>query len=144
MTTDSRHIVCPSCGAVNRVQAGREAQATCGKCKEKVFETHPVELVGQTFDRHVSKSGVPMLVDFYSPTCGPCLMMGPAFVEAAGTLFPDVRLAKIDTSAEQAIAGRFGIQAVPTLILLRDGREVARQSGAMGAADIVRWTRQYL
>jgi len=144
MTMENRHIVCPNCGAVNRVQSGREAQATCGKCREKVFDSHPLELIGQTFDRHVQKSGVPLLVDFYSPTCGPCLMMGPAFAEAAGTLFPDVRLAKVDTSAEQGIAGRFRIQAVPTLILLRDGREVARQSGAMSAADIARWTRQHL
>ncbi|MDD3312557.1 thioredoxin domain-containing protein [Pseudodesulfovibrio sp.] len=144
MTTDNRHIVCPACGAVNRVQSGREAQATCGKCREKIFEPHPLELVGPTFDRHVRKSGVPLLVDFYSPTCGPCLMMGPEFAEAAQALFPAVRLAKVDTSAEQAIAAGFRIQAVPTLILLRDGREVARQSGAMNANDIARWTRQHL
>ena len=144
MTTDNRHIVCSHCGAVNRVQPGREPQATCGKCREAVFEPHPVELVGPTFDRHVAKNGVPLLVDFYSPTCGPCLMMGPAFAEAAGKLFPDVRLAKVDTSSEQAIAARFGIRAVPTLILFRDGREIARQSGAMGAADLVRWALQFI
>ncbi|MEF2229905.1 MAG: thioredoxin domain-containing protein [Pseudodesulfovibrio sp.] len=144
MVMDNRHIVCPHCGAVNRVEPGRETQAACGKCKGRVFEPHPLELVGPTFDRHIAKTGVPLLVDFYSPTCGPCLMMGPAFAEAAGTLFPDVRLAKVDTSAEQAVAARFGIRAVPTLILFADGREVARQSGAMGVADLVRWTRQHL
>lgn len=144
MTMESQHIVCPRCGAVNRVQAGREAEATCGKCRERVFEPHPLELVGQTFDRHVAKNGVPLLVDFYSPTCGPCLMMAPAFAEAAEQLFPHVRLAKVDTSAEQQLAGRFGIRAVPTLILFRDGREISRQSGAMGARDLVRWTRQYV
>ena len=144
MTTDSHLIVCPQCRAINRVQPGRESQATCGKCKAKVFEPHPLELVGPTFDRHLAKSTLPMLVDFYSPTCGPCLMMGPEFAKAAETLYPDVRLAKVDTSAEGAIASRYGIQAVPTLILFRDGREVARQSGAMGAKDLVNWTRSNL
>ena len=141
MTNESRHIVCPQCRAINRVQPGRESQATCGKCKAKVFEPHPLELVGPTFDRHIAKSALPVLVDFYSPTCGPCLMMGPEFAKAAETLYPDVRLAKVDTSAEGAIASRFRIQAVPTLILFRDGREIARQSGAMGAKDLVNWTR---
>lgn len=144
MTTDNRLIVCPHCGAVNRVHPGREAEAACGKCHAKVFEDHPLELVGSTFDRHIAKSEVPILVDFYSPTCGPCLMMGPQFADAAKTLFPRVRLAKIDTSAEQAVAARYGIRAVPTLILFRDGREIARQSGAMNARDIEAWTRQHV
>lgn len=144
MTNESNLIVCPQCRAVNRVQQGREAQATCGKCKAKVFEPQPVELVGPTFDRHIAKNSVPVLVDFYSPTCGPCLMMGPEFAKAAETLYPDVRLAKVDTSAEGAIASRFGIQAVPTLILFRDGREIARQPGALSARDLVEWTRQNL
>ncbi len=144
MSTESHIIVCPQCRALNRVQSGRESQATCGKCKAKVFDAHPLELVGPTFDRHLAKTTVPLLVDFYSPTCGPCLMMGPEFEKAAQTLYPDVRLAKLDTSAENAVAGRFHIQAVPTLVLFRDGREIARQSGATGAGDLVTWVRQNL
>jgi thioredoxin 2 len=144
MTTDNRLIVCPHCGAVNRVQTGRETEAVCGKCRDKVFDDHPLELVGPTFDRHIAKSQVPILVDFYSPTCGPCLMMGPQFADAAKDLFPKVRLAKIDTSAEQAVAGRFAIQAVPTLILFKNGQETARQSGAMNARDIAAWVGQYV
>ncbi|AMK10294.1 thioredoxin family protein [Pseudodesulfovibrio indicus] len=144
MTTDNKLIVCPNCGAVNRVQAGRETEATCGKCRTRVFEPSPLELIGSTFDRHVNKTEIPILVDFYSPTCGPCLMMGPQFAEAAKTLHPAVRLAKIDTSQEQTVAARYGIRAVPTLILFRDGREIARQPGAMNATDIAAWARQNL
>lgn len=144
MTDTSRILVCPGCGALNRVQAGRESQAVCGKCKARVFDHQPLELVASTFDRLVAKSGAPVLVDFYSPSCGPCLMMVPQYEAAARALHPDVRLAKIDTSAEQAVAARYGIRAVPTLILFRDGREIARQPGAMNARDIETWVRRSL
>lgn len=144
MTTESHLIVCPACRAINRVQSGREEQATCGKCKSPVFEPHAIELVGSTFDRHIAKTDLPVLVDFYSPTCGPCLMMGPQFEEAAKALHPDVRLAKIDTSVELAVANRYGIQSVPTLILFKQGREVVRQPGAMNALDIVGWVKGYM
>lgn len=144
MTTQNHLIVCPGCRAINRVQSGREAEATCGKCKGKVFEKHPLELVGATFDRHIAKTGIPVLVDFYSPTCGPCLMMGPQFDEAAKLLHPLVRLAKIDTSVELAIANRFVIQSVPTLAIFKAGKEIARQPGAMSAQDIVAWAKRYV
>lgn len=144
MPAETHLIVCPACRAINRVHAGREAEATCGKCKTKVFEPRPLELVGATFDRHIAKTEIPVLVDFYSPTCGPCLMMGPQFEEAAKKLHPSVRLAKLDTSMETAIAGRFNIMSVPTLALFKGGREVARQAGAMGAGDIVNWVKQYM
>lgn len=144
MTADTRLIVCPGCGTINRVQSGREADAKCGKCAGKVFEPQPLELVGATFNRHVTKSELPVLVDFYSPTCGPCLMMGPQFAQAAKDLYPQVRLAKMDTSAEQAFASMFDVMSVPTLVLFKQGREIARQPGAMNARDIAAWTRQYL
>ena len=144
MDANARLIVCPNCRAINRVNNGRESEAVCGKCRSKVFEPAPVELVGLTFDRHIAKNEVPVLVDFYSPTCGPCLMMGPQFEEAAKSLHPRVRLAKLDTSADQGVAARFNVQAVPTLILFRGGREIARQPGAQGSADIVRWVNRHL
>ena len=144
MTDTNRIFVCPACGTRNRIPAGREAQAICGKCRAKVFEPHPLELVGATFDRHIAKNEVPLLVDFYSPTCGPCLMMGPEFAAAAEALHPAVRLAKLDISAEQALAARYSIQAVPTLMLFKDGREVARQPGALNSADIQAWVRRHL
>ena len=144
MTAETRLVVCPDCRAINRIQPDRAAQATCGKCKAKVFQPTPLEMVGPTFDRHIAKSEIPILVDFYSPTCAPCLMMGPQFDEAAKALHPSVRLAKIDTTAEQAIASRFKVSSVPTLIVFKGGREVARQVGAMLAAEITTWAKKHI
>lgn len=144
MTAEARLIVCPDCRAINRIQPERAAQATCGKCKAKVFQPAPIELVGPTFDRHISKSEIPILVDFYSPTCAPCLMMVPQFDEAAKAVHPAVRFAKIDTTAEQTISSRFRVSSVPTMILFKGGKEVARQSGAMLAAEITAWTKKFV
>ena len=144
MPENNNLIVCPHCRAINRVHAGREAEAACGKCKAKVFEPFSVELVGATFERHLTKTDIPVLVDFYSPSCGPCLMMTPQFEEAAKQLYPKVRLAKVDTSQEVGIAGHFGIRSVPTLMLFKNGQQIASQPGAMNAGQIVTWANQYV
>ena len=138
------HLVCPHCDAVNRVPAARLVDApSCGKCAKPLFAAHPVDLDATSFDRHIGRSDIPVLVDCWAPWCGPCRQMAPAFVQAAGMLEPKVRLAKVDTEAQQALAARFGIRSIPTLALFRGGREVARQAGAMGAADIVRWVNSH-
>ena len=135
-------VVCPRCHAANRLPAGRLADGgTCGKCKAALFSGEPLELGAANFDSHMTRSGIPLLVDFWAPWCGPCRTMAPAVAKAAQALEPEFRLAKVNTEAEQQLAARFAIRSIPTLALFRDGREVARQAGAMDAAGIVRWVR---
>ena len=138
--SDSLHLVCPHCNAVNRVPAAKLAQApNCGGCHQALFTAHPVELSASTFAKQIERNDVPVLVDFWAPWCGPCKMMAPQFVQAAGMLEPRVRLAKVDTEAEQGLGAQYDIRSIPTLALFKGGREVARQAGAMSAQDIVRW-----
>ena len=140
--TDPKHIVCPSCSATNRLPAERLEQGPkCGKCGEPIFASKPVELTDANFDKHVGRNDIPVVVDFWAPWCGPCKMMAPAFEQAAGELEPQVRLAKLNTEEAQNTAARFNIRSIPTIALFRNGQEIARQPGAMGAADIVRWVK---
>lgn len=139
------HVVCPKCSGVNRVPSSRLAEKpSCGKCRSALFQGHPVEITAATFDTQVGRSDLPLLVDFWAPWCGPCKMMAPAFERAAARLEPRVRLAKVNTEAEPALAARFGIRSIPTLVAFRGGREIACQAGAMDFAGITSWARSAL
>ena len=113
----------------------------CGQCHRALFTGHPITLTATDFDRQVSRSDIPLVVDFWAPWCGPCQMMAPAYEQAAKLLEPHVRLAKVNTEEERALATRFSIVSIPTMIIFREGRELARQPGALGQQEIVHWVR---
>ena len=143
--TDSLHIVCPHCHTTNRVAKVDLASAPdCGSCHQALFTGKPINLDEAAFERHIARSQIPVLVDFWAPWCGPCLQMAPAYAQAVVELEPLVRVAKVDTEQARNLGTRLNIRSIPTLALFIGGREVARQAGAMGAADIVRWTRSQL
>jgi thioredoxin 2 len=142
---DTVVVPCPGCGTRNRVPVARVGDVpVCSDCKQRLLPEHPVELTDATFERYVAGSGLPVLVDFWAAWCGPCRTMAPHFAAAVGMLQGRALLAKVDTDNNRVLAAKFAIQSIPTMVLLKEGREVARQSGALHSRQIVVWVEQYL
>ncbi len=143
--SESQHLVCPHCDVVNRVPESRLADApACGQCKRPLFTGEPIELDARRLDRHLERSSLPIVIDFWAPWCGPCRMMAPAFHQAASALEPRVRLVKVNTEIEQTLAARFAIRSIPTLAIFKAGREIARQSGALDLTGLKHWINRHL
>ena len=144
MDPSPRHVVCPHCGAINRIPEERPAAAArCGQCHRPLFEGKPVAADALSFERHRTRNDIPLVVDFWAPWCGPCLAMAPAYERAAAELEPDYRLLKVDTEAEPALAARYQIRSIPTMMLFAGGQPVAETAGAMSASGIVAWVRAH-
>lgn len=139
------HIVCSHCGSVNRIPPAKSALAAkCGKCGDPLFEATPVDVPANVFQRQISRSSVPVLVDVWAPWCGPCRMMAPAYEQAAARFADQVRFFKLNSDENQSAAGGLGIRGIPTLIAWDKGRMVAHQAGAQTGEGLMRWIRSTL
>jgi len=138
------NLACHACGATNRVPDARlQDHPVCGKCASALMDAKPFDLSDATFPAYIANTELPVLVDFWAEWCGPCKMMAPHFANAA-TQLPEVRFAKLDTESSPQTSAAYGIRSIPSLLLFRGGKQVARQSGAMAAADLVRWVKAEL
>jgi thioredoxin 2 len=140
-----RHVVCPHCDSVNRLPAAKDARAAkCGKCGRPLFSGEPAAASAAGFQKQIERSDIPVVVDFWAAWCGPCRMMAPAYAQVASEMEPRMRFLKVDTEAEQALAARYQIRSIPTLMVFRGGKVVAQQAGAMDAGRLKAWLGQYV
>ena len=138
--SETIHIVCPECNGTNKIPKSAD-NPKCGRCKTELYQSTPLDLNSDNYNQHLQKNDIPVVVDFWAPWCGPCQSMAPNFKKAAESFKGRVRFAKLNTEAEQAIAGEKGIRSIPTLILYKNGQEVDRVSGALDQQSLISWVK---
>ncbi|WP_372862428.1 thioredoxin TrxC [Spongiibacter sp.] len=144
-TSGALQVICPACEAINRVAAEKLAdQPVCGKCRAVLLDGAVVNASDANFSRHIQKSSLPLVVDFWAPWCGPCQSFAPVFAEVAGEQTRRARFIKVDTEANPRTAAQYQIRSIPTLMLFYQGREVARLSGALPKLQFQQWLAQQL
>lgn len=138
-------IVCPHCLSVNNVPVKESyKKASCGKCKDSLLDTQPLELTSTNFDEVVVNSDIPVIVDFWAPWCGPCKTMGPTFTKTAKKFPLKTLFVKVNTEDEQNLGARFSIRSIPTLIVFKNGNEVHRVSGALDETSLSNLVSQFI
>jgi len=138
-------VICPHCLSVNNIpQKDSYKKANCGKCKESLLDTKPIELTASNFDEVIVNSDIPVIVDYWAPWCGPCKMMGPNFEKSAKNFPVKTLFAKVNTENEQQLGARFGIRSIPTLMIFKDGKEVHRASGALSEEQLNSLVKQFI
>jgi thioredoxin 2 len=142
MTPNARIVSCPHCGRKNRVPAVAAGKPRCAQCRQ--WLPWIVDAGDATFADVAEKSSIPVLVDLWATWCGPCRMVSPALEQLAGERAGQLKLVKVDVDAAPALSQRFAVRAVPTLLLLRDGKLLGRQSGALPIAALRAWVDETL
>ena len=141
---DKIHVVCVGCGQkarFARIRLGEEPK--CPACHRPLLPGTPVALNEASFERFLTSNDLPVLIDFWAPWCGPCKNFAPVVGQVAADLRRTVLVGKVDTKAVPALGARFNIRSIPTLVLFRGGREIARQSGALPNSALLAWLREH-
>ncbi|MCK5916432.1 MAG: thioredoxin TrxC [Deltaproteobacteria bacterium] len=143
--SENLQLVCPNCQTINRVPASRLADGPrCGKCQHELLDGRVRELTSVSFNKVVNNTDLPVVINFWASWCGHCRNFEPVFDEAAQKLKLQVRLFRIESEEEPELIRRFAVMGMPTHIILQNGREIARQSGAMQLSLLMQWLDSYL